>query len=59
MWGHDGCAPGHAAFAWNSQDGRSVQLFQAENLTWYAGPHGDPANPIDKARTAFQEAACR
>lgn len=59
MWGHDGYAPGHATFAWNSQDGRSVQLFQAENLTWYAGPHGNPAAAIDKARTAFEEAACR
>ena len=58
MWGHDGYAPGHATFAWNSQDGRSVQLFQAENLTWYAGPHGNPVAAIDKARTAFEEAAC-
>lgn len=58
MWGHDGYAPGHAAFAWNSQDGRTVQLFQAENLTWYAGPHGNPAHAIDKARAAFEEAAC-
>jgi D-alanyl-D-alanine carboxypeptidase len=59
MWGHDGYAPGHAMFAWNSQDGRSVQLFQAENLSWYAGPCGDPGNAIDKARAAFEEAACR
>ena len=59
MWGHDGYAPGHATFAWNSQDGRSVQLFQAENLTWYAGAHGSPTAKIDKARAAFEEAACR
>jgi D-alanyl-D-alanine carboxypeptidase len=59
MWGHDGYAPGHATYAWNSQDGRSVQLFQAENLTWYAGLSGNPADPIDRARAAFQEAACR
>lgn len=59
MWGHDGYAPGHATFAWNSPDGRSVQLFQAENLTWYAGSHGSSVNAIDKARTAFEEAACR
>lgn len=58
LWGHDGYAPGHTSFAWNSQDGRSIQLFQAENLNWYAGPHGNPANPIDKARDAFQAAAC-
>jgi len=58
MWGHDGYAPGHATFAWNSQDGRSVQLFQAVNLTWYAGSHGNSVNAIDKARTV-EEAACR
>lgn len=62
MWGHDGYAPGHATFARNSRnsrDGRSVRLFQAENLTRYAGSHGDSVNAIDKARTAFGEAACR
>ncbi|MBM9506887.1 hypothetical protein [Actinacidiphila acididurans] len=59
MRGHDGCAPLHATFAWNSQDGRSVQLFPAENLTRYAGLHGNSANAIDKARTAFEEAARR
>lgn len=54
----DGYAPGHATFAWKSQDGRSVQLSQAENLTWHAGPHDGPGNAIDKARAAFEEAAC-
>lgn len=59
MRGHDGYAPGPATLAWNSQGGRSVRLFPAQNPTWYAGSHGNPVNAIDKAWTAFEEAARR